>query len=345
MRINRIVFAARDRVEVDSINQDIALGPNQVLIESARSMISPGTELAALRGTHTRSHIPNPPAWLCYPSVPGYLMVGTIVDQGPAVKGFRVGDRVIGEGGGCWNSHCSHVVMGDDEKWLVKVPEGLTWEQAVTAKLGSIAMYGLRVLHHEYGENVAVLGLGLIGQITVRLCGLAGFGLVVGSDPVPERRRIASLAPQVTVVTPSAVADAWRGEAAGLHDGYDNVIEASGHPKAFLQACEIARLHGRISIVSAPHMPVELQLYDRVMNRSLQIFGAHGSSMAIALTARDRWNERRQKLLFLDLIARGQLDVLPLLTHHLPYSSAPEVYRGLIEKPSDYLGVVFRWQS
>jgi threonine dehydrogenase-like Zn-dependent dehydrogenase len=308
-------------------------------------MVSPGTELAALRGTHTRSNIPNPPSWLCYPSVPGYLMVGEIVDKGSAVKGYAIGDRVVGEGVGCWNSHVSHVVMGDDEKWLVKLPAGLSWDEGVTAKLGSITMYGLRVLHHEFGENVAVLGLGLIGQLAVRFCGLAGFGKVVGADPLAERRRVAALAPHVTVTTPEEIAGALASEAAGLNDGYDNVIEASGHPKAFLQATEIARLRGRISVVSAPHVPVELKLYDKVMNRSLQIFGAHGSSMAANLTARDRWNEMRQKKLYLQYLAEKRMDVKPLLTHVVPYTEAPAMYRGLMEKPAEHMGVVFKWRK
>jgi 2-desacetyl-2-hydroxyethyl bacteriochlorophyllide A dehydrogenase len=344
MKINRIIFAAKERVEIETVEQEIKLGPNQVLIESVRSMVSPGTELAALRQNHTRSNIPNPPAWLCYPSVPGYLMVGTVVDKGAAVKAYNIGDRVVGEGGGCWNTHASHVVMSDDEKWLVKLPAGVSWEEGVTAKLGSITMYGLRVLHHEYGENVAVLGLGLIGQIAVRLCSLGGFGHVVGSDPLPQRRKVAQLAPHVTVTTPEEIVAAGQGEAAGLKDGYDNVIEASGHPKAFIQATEIARIRGRISVVSAPHLPVELKLYDKVMNKSLQILGAHGSSMAINLTARDRWNEMRQKQLYLQLIAAKRIDVNPLLTHQVPYTQAPAMYRGLMEQPAEYMGVVFQWK-
>ena len=110
MKVNRIIFAARDQVATETVILDLTPGPHQVLIKTQLTMVSQGTELAGLRGTHTRSNIPNPPAWLCYPSVPGYLQVGTVEAVGKDVTGYAVGDRVIGEGGCCWNSHALSLI-------------------------------------------------------------------------------------------------------------------------------------------------------------------------------------------------------------------------------------------
>jgi 2-desacetyl-2-hydroxyethyl bacteriochlorophyllide A dehydrogenase len=342
VKVKRIVFAAREKVTVETAEADMKPAPSEVLIESAYTMLSQGTELAALTQTHSRSNIPEPPAWLKFPSVPGYLMGGTIVEKGSDVKGFEVGEKVVGEGNGCWNTHAQFVRQYAHPSWLVKVPAGITFQQAASAKLGSVAMYGLRVLGHEFGDTLCVFGLGVIGQIAVRYAAVAGFSRVVGVDPIPSRRAVASKVPGVTAVAPDDAAVA--GDAKFLNEGFDCVIEASGNPKAFNQACMVARRRGKVSVVSAPHAPAEVRLYDQVMSRSLQIFGAHGSSQPGDITWNDRWNERRQKEFYMRLIAERRMDVAPIFTHDVPVDQAPALYEGVLRKPADYLGVVFKWK-
>ena len=103
MKTKRVVFAALNRVDVEEADFSATLAPKQMLVKTARSMVSQGTELAALTGTHSRAKDANPPAWLKFPSVPGYLAVGEVVELGSEVKTFAMGDRVIVEGDGCWN--------------------------------------------------------------------------------------------------------------------------------------------------------------------------------------------------------------------------------------------------
>ncbi|GDY14481.1 alcohol dehydrogenase [Planctomycetota bacterium] len=335
MRVDRIRFTARDQVETDQINLDPAPGPGQVLIKSRMTMVSQGTEMAALRGTHTRSNLAEPPVWLRYPSVPGYLQVGVIEAVGAGVTGFAVGERVIGEGPGCWNTHQSHLVQAADPRWLVKVPAGVDDRAAVMAKLASVATHGLRTVDPLIGESCAVIGLGMVGQLASRLAVLTGMR-VTACDPVPARRAIASGVPHLTVVAPEELP-------VGDPAGFEHVIEASGAPAGFLAACTVARRLGRISVVSSPHRPVEIRLYEHVHSKCLQVHGAHGSSMAVDPTAADRWTERRQKELFLALVAAGRIDVSPLITHVHAWHEAPQVYRRLIDDPSAFLGVVFTW--
>lgn len=343
MKVSRIVFAERNRVGVDAVEVDLAVGPGQVLVETSKSMVSQGTELAALTETHARSQEADRPAWLRFPSVPGYLMVGKVVACGSQVKALAVGDRIIAEGKGCWNSHVSHAVC-DVSDWLNKVPDGVTDEEAVMSKLASVAMYGVRVLEAEFGETVAVFGLGVVGQLAIRYCSVAAFRRIVAVDPLPKRREVAARVPGVTVVTPEDPAvgpDLW---GRSRTEGFDNVIEASGHPAAFKQALKVARILGKIAIPSAPHKPVEIRLYDDVMNKSLKIRGAHGSSQPGSPTPLDRWSEPRQKDLFFQLVAAKRIEVASLISHRVSYREAPAIYKGLLEKPGDYLGVVFDWK-
>ena len=344
MKVSRIVFADLSKVDVDEAEIDTTLESKQMLVRTACSMISQGTELAALTGTHSKSKDADSPAWLKFPSVPGYLACGEIIEIGSEVKDFPVGDRVIAEGSGCWNSHTSHIVTWESE-WVTKIPDGVAYHEAVMSKLASVAMYGVRILHHEFGENVAIFGLGVVGQLAARYCSLAGIRQIVAVDPLENRRRVAEPVPGVTVVAPDDPLVNDEMATRSRTDGYDNVIEASGHPSGFMQALDVARIRGRISVPSAPHRHVQVRLYDQVMNKSLQIFGAHGSSQPPKPMMNDRWSEPRQKEWFLQLVADKRMEVASIISHRVPYTDAPAMYKGVMESSGDYLGVVFDWEK
>lgn len=345
MKAQRIVFAARETVRIEEGPPPGPPGPGEVLVETACTMVSPGTELAALKGTHSRSGLPDAPAWLRYPSVPGYLACGTVAQAGAGVEGFRPGDRVVAEGPGVWNSHASHLLMDAADYRLQPIPEGVPFERAVTAKLGSIAMTAIRVLRPQLGETVAVLGLGVVGQIAARLALLAGAREVVGVEPIAARRRLAEQRPGIRTLAPEdGLLEAVKVEGTELA-GFDCVIEASGSPQAFLLACRIARLRGRVAVLSSPHRSFEIRLYDQIHSRGLQILGAHGQVLARTPGPADTWTDGRQRGLFMQLLAEGRIQVDPLFTHRVPFTEAPEIYRGLSREPGRYLGVLFYWNG
>src|SRR5439155_9348595 len=114
----------------------------------------PGTERAFFLGLpNTRRQ---------FPSYPGYSNIGRVVAAGEAVQGLTPGDRVASAG-----NHASHVVARAVQCY--GVPEGLASEEAVYFNLGSIALQGVRKARIELGEAVAVVGLGLIGNLALQL--------------------------------------------------------------------------------------------------------------------------------------------------------------------------------
>ena len=345
MQVDRIVFTGRGIVEIESGTIDAPLQPREVLIETTCSLVSAGTELAALSGTHSKSGTKNPPAWLRFPSVPGYLVCGRVVEVGTKVTQVQVGQRVVAEGPGVWNSHCSHLGMDSADYKLVPIAEGVTDEEAVTTKLGSIAMTAPRVLHPQFGDTVVVFGLGLVGQIVARLVVLAGAGRVIAVDPLLERREIVSRSPGILAVEPGDPVLRAQGRPGDRLAGFDHVIEASGHPDAFLQACEVARVRGKIAVLSSPHKTLSLRLYDHIHSKGLQILGAHGSVLPAQAEVGDRWTDGVQRRFFMQLLAERRIDVKPLITHRVPFSRAAEMYRGLEEDPRHYLGVLFYWNG
>ena len=136
MKIHQIVFEKKSTVTVVEKDWEPEIQPNEILIKSVYSMISPGTELAALHAYHSRSNTESPPKWLQFPSVPGYMVCGYIVDVGKDVTNVNIGDRVLGHGSGVWNSHSGYVKMTCNDPKLEKIPDKLTFDEAIFTSLG-----------------------------------------------------------------------------------------------------------------------------------------------------------------------------------------------------------------
>src|SRR6185437_11431888 len=117
----------------------------------------------------------------------GYSAAGTVVDVGGEVEGFRIGDKVACAGAGIAN----HAELIDVPVNLaVRIPDGLDVKSAATVTLGAIALQGVRRAQPTLGETFVVVGLGLLGQLTVQLLRANGSS-VIGVDPDARRRDLA----------------------------------------------------------------------------------------------------------------------------------------------------------
>ena len=117
------------------------------------------------------------------PMVLGYSSSGTITALGEGMDGFKVGDRVACAGGG-YAVHAEYAVV--PKNLLAVLPPGVVFEEAAFATLGAIALHGFRLAKPQVGDRVAVIGLGLLGQLMVGIAKAAGC-LVFGVDLDPER--------------------------------------------------------------------------------------------------------------------------------------------------------------
>ena len=179
--------------------------PGQVLVRTRYSVVSPGTEKMALafaqksllgkarsrpdlvrqvlQKVQHEGPLPTYNAVMNRLDVPqplGYSTAGVVEAVGEGVAGFAPGDAVACAGAGYAN-HSEWISV--PENLVARVPEGLPLEKAAFATLGAIAMQGLRVAEPTLGEVAAVIGLGLIGQLSVQLLRAnGGRGLGVGLD-------------------------------------------------------------------------------------------------------------------------------------------------------------------
>src|SRR5260370_4169082 len=199
MHARQVVLIEPYRVEV----QAVELPPpsaNQILVKTEASAVSPGTELAVYTGTHQWLKDPALPDWK-FPFRPGYSAAGTVVAVGADVRGCQPGDRVSYPGN---HASAELLTLGHERGRLWKLPPGLGAEPAAFA---CIARYGMGASIRAgitLGRSAVVLGLGVIGQFTLRCLLAAGAHPVIGIDSVPMRREAALAAGADHALDPGA---------------------------------------------------------------------------------------------------------------------------------------------
>src|SRR5215471_1757402 len=176
-------------------------GPNQILVQTEASAVSAGTELAVYTGTHQWLKDPNLPEWK-FPFRPGYSAAGRVLKVGKDFPGgFKEGDRVSFPGN---HASAELFTVGQERCRVWKMPDNLSFDKAAPAV---IARYGLGASARAgitLGRSAAVLGLGIIGQFSLRCLIAAGASPVVGIDAVKMRRDAAISAGADFVIDPSA---------------------------------------------------------------------------------------------------------------------------------------------
>ncbi|MBN1123233.1 MAG: bi-domain-containing oxidoreductase [Anaerolineae bacterium] len=267
----------------------------------------------------------------------GYSAAGMIIEPGRESGNFQAGDRVACSGAGFAN-HAE--VDAVPQNLLATIPDGVAYKQAAFTSVGSIALQGVRRAEVSLGETVVVVGLGLIGQITTQLLDAAGC-LVIGSDPVGERRELAAKLSGAQTIDPtlgdaSAQVMALTG---GL--GADKVIlcAATKSSSPTNEAFKMCRERGRVVMVGAMGMDIErTEFYNReldfVISRSTgpgrydRDYEERGIDYPYGLV---RWTEQRNMAAFLQLVADGKLDLDSLITAEFPVEQAGEAYQAVQE--------------
>lgn len=333
------------------------IGPSEVLVATGCSLVSAGTERAVhrlasaslfdkararpdlvrqvLRKARSEGLVPTARAVRTRldDEMPlGYSAAGTVVEVGSAVSGIRPGDRVATGGEG----HAS--VQAVAGLLATRIPDGVSNEEAAFATVGAIALHGLRLADVGPGARVAVIGLGLVGQLTGRLARASGCE-VVGIDVSPWAvERADQLSVDLGLVEAgddtTAAVNAWTG---GL--GMDAVLvtAASRSSDPMRRAPALAR--DRATVVLVGDVGLELDrrpLYEKEL--SVRVARSYGpgryersyEEWGIDYPAGQvRWTEGRNQEAFIGLLERGQLRVADLVTHRFAFGDALAAYELL----------------
>jgi predicted dehydrogenase/threonine dehydrogenase-like Zn-dependent dehydrogenase len=272
----------------------------------------------------------------------GYSAAGVVVEVGGEARGLTPGDRVSIAGGGFANHSERDVVPS---LLCAKVPNGVSAEDAAFATLGAIALNGWRRAEVQVGSTVAVIGLGLIGQLAVRIARAAGCR-VLGVDLSAELVELArSAGAEATLRSDLERGSRWEGSADAVL-----VCAATDSSDPALLAATLARDRGRVVIVGdvrmeLPRAPFYEKELDLRLSRSYgpgrydPEYELHGLDYPIGQV---RWTEQRNMEAFLNLIGEGKVRPSELVTHRFPFSEAERAFE-LLQSDQPVVGIVLRY--
>ena len=261
----------------------------------------------------------------------GYSAAGVVVGVGTEVDGFAIGDRVACAGAGVAN----HAELIDVPVNLaVRVPDGVELDAASTVTLGSIALQGVRRAAPALGDAVGVIGLGILGQLTVQLLHAAG-SRVLATDLDPGR---------VVLAVAHGAEDAsgdFAARAQALTDGFgaDAVIvtAATASSDPMHEAAQACRRKGRVVIVGDVGLELRRSdLYEKELDVVMSTsYGPGRYDPVYELDGRDyplgyvRWTENRNMEEYLRLLATGALDLSSLPQERFEIDEAETAYAAL----------------
>ena len=276
----------------------------------------------------------------------GYCNVGVVAEVGKGVEGFKVGDRVASNG-----PHADIVKVS--KNLCVHIPETVDDESATFTVVASIGLQGIRLALPTLGESFVVTGVGLIGLLTVQLLRAHGCRVLAIDFDQAKLELARSFG--------AAICNPGRGEdpvAAGMAfsrgQGVDGVIITASTKSSdpVTQAAQMCRKRGRIVLVGVTGLELSrADFYEKEL--SFQVSCSYGPGRydpAYEEKGQDypigfvRWTERRNFEAVLDMMASGQLDVKPLITHRFMFEDAAKAYQVLTDDKS-VLGILLRYSS
>src|SRR5271166_3661662 len=355
--------------------------PNCVLVRIAASVVSAGTERASaefagkslLQKARSRPDLVREvvskvqrdgvfSAWqavrsrLDEPQAPGYSSAGTVIAVGDGVTDLQPGDRVACAGAG----FAVHAEVACVPRLLVaRIPardalNEVPFDEAAFATLGAVALHGIRMAEVKLGDLVAVIGLGLLGQLTMQLLKAAGCR-VLGMDINPSRAELAThLGADAVAASAAEFRELCVSQSRGA--GVDAVLITAETPSSDPVNLAGAIARERAIVVAVGTVGIEIErraYYEKELDfRISRSYGPGRYDAAYEQKGRDypigyvRWTETRNMEAFLQFLAEEKINVGSLITHRFPIERAPSAYdliAGKSGKP--FLGVVIQYSG
>ena len=274
----------------------------------------------------------------------GYCNVGMVNEVGDGVLGFQVGDKVISNG-----KHAEAVAV--PVNLCAKVPDAVSDEEAAFTVLGAIALQGIRLAKPTLGETIVVIGLGLVGLMSVQLLRANGcrvLGIDFDKDKLEMAMEFGAEAVNLSAgQDPIQVANLYsRGR------GVDAVLvtAATKSSEPIHQAAQMCRKRGRIVLVGVTGLELSRDDFFK-KELTFQVSASYGPGRYdpnYEEKGQDypvgfvRWTEQRNFEAVLDMMAAGSLDVKPLISHRFPIDAAEHAYE-LISGDSPSLGILLEY--
>ncbi|AEB09489.1 Gfo/Idh/MocA family oxidoreductase [Desulfobacca acetoxidans] len=279
----------------------------------------------------------------------GYSAAGMVREVGAGVNGYQPGDRVAVMGAG-FASHAE--LLWVPENLCVPIPAGVDFEAAAFGMLGCIALHGVREAGLTLGEKALVIGLGLLGLLTVQLLASQGCR-VIGVDLDRRRCDLARELGADLALVPGQenVEEAVANCTGGLGADAVLIVSAGQDNRPILLAEAVARERARLVLVGVADLSLtrktfwEKELRFSVSRASgpgslAPLYEAKGFDYPVGYV---RWTERRNLSAFLDLIAQGKMKLERLITHRFDINNALQAYDLILKNQEPYIGVLLTY--
>ncbi|RJQ55275.1 MAG: oxidoreductase [Nitrospiraceae bacterium] len=285
------------------------------------------------------------------PMPAGYSASGIVVEVGSNISDIEVGDRVACAGAGIAN-HAEYIEV--PRNLLVKIPDGVDFDLASTVTLGAIAMQGVRRADARLGENIAVIGLGVLGQITVQLLKANGCR-VIGVD-LDERRMQKAVELGMDAGVNPVISDILK-TVTNFSDGFGVdaaiITAATSSKEPLAQAFQMCRKKGRVVLVGVVGMEINrddmyMKELDLLVSTSYgpgrydDKYELHGNDYPYAYV---RWTENRNMQEYLRLIADNKIVISPLIEKAYKIEEADKAYEAIKNEDSKPFMVLLKYDQ
>jgi 2-desacetyl-2-hydroxyethyl bacteriochlorophyllide A dehydrogenase len=302
---------------------------DQILIQTQCSLISPGTERAALTRLWNDSE---------FRANPGYALAGNVIEIGKQVENFQVGDRAI-----TLKNHSSLSITSIEPWVTLKIPDSVSYEVSTFLPLASVALHAIRRVDLKLGETFAIIGSGIIGLISIQLAKMVGVKKVIVLDLVDERLELARQFGANLTINPEKDDVVEKLFAATNNEGAHAILEATGNTNVIPMAMKLTALGGRIVCVGVMEEKALIALHKEFIQRELSLIAAFQPFCPIGENIYWRWTQQANRRLLLEMMESGKLRVDEMITHRFHANKAPEAYEKIKAGDKNMLGVILDW--
>ncbi|HYF51911.1 MAG TPA: zinc-binding alcohol dehydrogenase [Planctomycetota bacterium] len=331
----QIIFVEKEKAELQSVPLK-APGAGEITVRTTWTLISTGTETICYGsrfdpGTHWAN-------WIKFPFPPGYSHTGIVEAVGPGVTRYKAGDRVCST-----HTHLQYITA--PENTFYPIVDGVSERDAAWMTLSYIVQNGVRRASHELGDDVAVIGLGPLGQLAVQFVKLLGARRIIAIDPVGSRLEMAK-AHGATHVLNVSVDQALEEVTKIVGERLcDHVYDMTGNAKVFATAQQMLRKLGKLVLIGDTGSPAGQHLTGTVITKSLQIIASHAMNTPPTDTVFAHWTRDNMIALFQEYVRDGRMKVSDLNTHVFTPAECQVAYQKLLHDRASTMGCHFDWSK
>lgn len=336
LKINQIVFTDVNKAEFLKMEDfDLSsLDDDSVVVKTAVSTISSGTEKANVTGN---KFVPGNEIKPKFPRSLGYSSAGSVVAVGKKVDDLKVGDRVVV----FWGNHKNYNIVNKAN--CVKIPDGVDFYDAAISFIGTFSLAAIRKTKLEIGESLMVTGLGLLGQLAVKLARVNGAYPIIAADMSESRRELAlkngadyafdpldkDFAKKVREVSGGGVKTAI--EVTGVGAGLDETLDC------------MAKL-GRVALLGCTRdSNFSINYYGKVHFPGITLVGAHTIARPENESYPNYFTHQDDIKAILNLIKGGRLSLKDMVSEIHDPKDCEEIYKRLATDKDFPIGVQFKW--